>query len=102
MSVGLVECPLFVEHPHLLEWEQLVTLADRAMYRVKTSGRNGWMACRPRPGARLPDDLSTLQGNPRLLLDSGLLELFGGGNRQPPGEPPAPGRGDPPARQDRG
>ena len=102
VSVGLVECPLFVEHPHLLEWEQLVTLADRAMYRVKTSGRNGWMACRPRPGARLPDDLSALQGNPRLLLDSGLLELFGDGNRQPPGEPPAPGRGDPPARQDRG
>lgn len=85
VSAGLVECPLFAHHPHLLDWEQLVTLADRAMYRVKTSGRNGWMAYRPLPGALLPDDLSPFQGDPRRLLDSGLLELFGDGLRQPPG-----------------
>ena len=90
MSVGLVECPLFPAHPHLLDWEQLVTLADRAMYRVKTSGRDGWMACRPAPGARLPDDLSAFQGNPRQLLDSGLRELVGDGQRRAPGEPPSP------------
>ena len=87
VSAGLVECPLFAHHPHLLDWEQLVTLADRAMYRVKTSGRNGWMAYRPLPGAVLPDDLSPFQGDPRRLLDSGLLELFGDGLRQPPGGP---------------
>ena len=90
VSVGLVECPLFPAHPHLLDWEQLVTLADRAMYRVKTSGRDGWMACVPVPGARLPADLAAFQGNPRQLLDSGLLELVGDGQRRAPGEPPSP------------
>lgn len=77
VSIGLVECPLFASHPDLLDWEQLVTLADNAMYQVKTSGRNGWMAYRPLPNALLPEGVSSLQGNPRQLLDSGLLELFG-------------------------
>lgn len=91
VSAGLVECPLFAHHPHLLDWEQLVTLADRAMYQAKTSGRNGWMAYRPRPGATARDDLASFQGNPRKLLESGLLELFGHGLGQPPGD--TPGRG---------
>lgn len=77
VSAGLVECPLFAEHPHLLGWDQLVTLADRALYAAKAAGRNGWMAYRPRPDATLPDDLSSFQGNPKHLLDSGLLELIG-------------------------
>ena len=77
VSIGLVECPLFRDHPDLLGWEQLVTLADRAMYAVKNSGRNGWMAYRPRPDARLPEDPSAYRDNARQLLASGLLELFG-------------------------
>ncbi len=89
VSIGLVECPLFPEHPQLLGWEQLVTLADRAMYAVKNSGRNGWMGYRPRPQARLPEDPSTYRNNPRLLLDSGLLELFGAPGRSPGQASPA-------------
>ena len=77
VSIGLVECPLFRDHPDLLGWEQQVTLADRAMYAVKNSGRNGWMAYRPRPDARLPEDPSAYRDNARQLLASGLLELFG-------------------------
>ena len=84
VSIGLVECPLFPSHPQLLDWEQLVAVADRAMYRVKTSGRNGWMAYRPLPDEHLPQDLSAFRGEPRRLLDSGLLELFSDGHRQPP------------------
>ena len=85
VSIGLVECPLFPNHPELLGWEQLVTLADRAMYAVKHAGRNGWMAYRPLPQARLLEDPSPYRDNPRLLLDSGLLELFGvaGGTSTP-------------------
>ncbi len=76
-SVGLIECPLFPSHPRLLGWEQLVTLADRALYRAKTSGRNGWIAYQPVPGAQLPDDLSALAGDPWWLVENGLLEMFG-------------------------
>jgi hypothetical protein len=44
----------------------------------------------PVPGARLPADLSAFQGNPRQLLDSGLLELVGDRQRRAPGEPLSP------------
>lgn len=100
VSIGLVECPLFPAHPDLLGWEQLVTLADRAMYAVKHSGRNGWMAYRPLPHATLPEDVSAYRDNARQLLDSGLLTLFGatsgtpatatdGGLAPPPPDQPA-------------
>ncbi len=77
VSVGLVECPPFYTHPHLLAWEQIITLADRAMYRVKTSGRNGWLACCAKPGAALPNTLSSPIDNPQKLLDLGALEFCG-------------------------
>lgn len=100
VSIGLVECPLFRDHPDLLGWEQLVTLADRAMYAVKNSGRNGWMAYRPLPQARLPEDPSTYRDNPRQLLDSGLLELFGApcgalGHSPPAADATPPSSGSP-------
>lgn len=76
-SIGLIESPLFPSRPNLLSWEQLVTLADHAMYQVKISGRNGWMACRPTPGAILPAADTTLTGDPHMLIDKGLIELYG-------------------------
>lgn len=99
VSVGLVECPLFAEHPNLLGWEQLVTLADRAMYAVKHAGRNGWMAYRPLPQARLPEDPSAYRDNARQLLDCGLLELSGAACAMP-GQTASAARGvvPPPAR----
>lgn len=77
VSVGLVECPLFPQHPRLLGWDQLVTLADRALYAAKDAGRNGWMAYRPAPGTHLPADLSSASGDPGWLVENGLLERFG-------------------------
>lgn len=77
VSVGLVESPPFPDHPGLLSWEQQVTLADRALYQVKSSGRNGWMACRPAPGASLGDDVSAATGDPSWLLEAGILQLYG-------------------------
>ncbi len=95
VSVGLVECPLFPDRPDLLGWEQLVPLADRAMYAVKNSGRNGWMAYRPLANARLPEDVSAYRNNPRQLLASGMLELFGASGVVPAQAQPGAG-GEPP------
>nr|WP_272494232.1 ligand-binding sensor domain-containing diguanylate cyclase [Stenotrophomonas mori] len=77
VSVGLIECPLFPGHPQLLGWEQLVTLADRALYRAKTAGRDTWVAYQPAAGACLPETLQSLDGDPWWLVEDGLLELFG-------------------------
>ncbi|MBB6066386.1 diguanylate cyclase (GGDEF)-like protein [Pseudoxanthomonas broegbernensis] len=76
-SIGLIECPLFPESPRLLGWEQLVTLADRALYRAKASGRNTWFAYRPIPGARPPSGMLAFEGDPWWLVDAGLLEMYG-------------------------
>nr|WP_275672449.1 ligand-binding sensor domain-containing diguanylate cyclase [Thermomonas alba] len=78
VSIGLIECPLFPHHPQLLTWEQLVTLADRALYAAKAAGRNAWMAYRPAAGAQLPPDLTMAAGDPGWLIESGLLERIGG------------------------
>jgi len=77
VSVGLVEHPLFPDTPELLGWEQMVTLADRALYRAKSSGRNTWTAYRPHPGARLPEGTRHVAGDPSWLVEQGLLEAFG-------------------------
>ncbi|MDB6162608.1 MAG: hypothetical protein JWL98_40 [Xanthomonadaceae bacterium] len=46
-SVGLCEYPLFRDAQQGLGWEQMVELADAALYWVKQHGRNGWAAFRP-------------------------------------------------------
>lgn len=76
-SVGLVEHPLFPEAPHLLGWEQMVTLADRALYRAKSAGRDTWAAFRPRAGAQPPSSAPSFEGDPSWLVDAGLVEPFG-------------------------
>src|SRR5690606_10641745 len=95
VSIGLAEYPLFPEAPELLGWEQMVTLADRALYRAKSGGRDTWAACRPRPGAHLPPGLERLEGDPSWMLEQGLVEIWGPAverNRDAPASP-----GDAPA-----
>lgn len=77
-SVGLIEWPLFPGQPQLLHWEQLITLADRALYRAKTNGRNGWVAYRPAPGNPPPAIPGTNEGDPWWLVEQGHLEMFHG------------------------
>lgn len=83
VSVGLVECPLFPEHPQLLRWDQLVTLADRALYAAKAAGRHRWMAFRPTPGVQLSGHLDHAEGDPGWLVEQGLVTLYGAPCGQP-------------------
>ena len=46
-SVGIVEYPFLKDEPDALGWEALVSLADQALYKVKSSGRDGWAILRP-------------------------------------------------------
>lgn len=73
-SVGLVECPPFPQRPDLLGWEQLVALADRALYWIKENGRNGWACYRARPEAEPPDIVGE-EATPAALINAGLLVL---------------------------
>ena len=43
-SIGFAEYPFLVAAPTLVPWEHVVTIADRALYLAKSSGRNAWVA----------------------------------------------------------
>jgi diguanylate cyclase (GGDEF)-like protein len=76
-SLGLIGYPPFPQAPDLLGWEQLVSLADRALYQVKADGRNGW-AHYSVGAAPLPDlDEDTLRRDPAELVRAGCLHLHG-------------------------
>jgi len=48
-SIGVVEHPFAGGDPDVVSWETLVSLADQALYAVKSSGRDGWAILRPGP-----------------------------------------------------
>ncbi len=75
-SVGLVECPLFRDARGSMGWEQVVELADRALYLVKEHGRNGWAAFRPRAGTDLPGLAQALAEDPARQVALGKVQLL--------------------------
>lgn len=87
-SVGLVECPLFRDARGNLGWEQVVELADRALYYVKNHGRNGWAAFRPRSGSDLPGLMQALADDPARQVALGRVQLLASATlTAPPGAP---------------
>lgn len=75
-SVGFIECPLFRDARGGLGWEQMIELADRALYFVKANGRNGWAAYRAREDTDLGQLQQALRGDPSRLLEAGKLDLL--------------------------
>jgi diguanylate cyclase (GGDEF)-like protein len=75
ISIGFVFFPLGNELP-LLPWETAVHLADRALYAVKRSGRNGWLCLQEGPGFR-PGPLEASQGRPDIpvLLEASIFTI---------------------------
>ena len=53
-------------HLPLAGWEQLVELADAALYWVKENGRNGWSALGPAPDGDLARWLKNCTRAPKL------------------------------------
>ncbi|MFC6839410.1 ligand-binding sensor domain-containing diguanylate cyclase [Xanthomonas theicola] len=60
-SIGLAEFPFVHDPDSRLGWERLLVLADRALYRAKAKGRNGWAAYRPVLGTQAEQVLAALQ-----------------------------------------
>ncbi len=75
-SIGFAHLPFVPARPKLFGWEQVVNVADRALYLAKQQGRDGWAGLASHPSiARLPDDelLSAVTDSTETLLAEGQL-----------------------------
>lgn len=74
-SIGFAEYPAFRESPSALDWEELVELADQALYYAKEHGRNGWCIFRPTEAIRPGMLRSELEKGMTQLLESGHIKI---------------------------
>ena len=81
-SVGFAFYPLVESPPDHVEWEQVIDVADHALYAAKHGGRNAWVGLFPRDGLdagqvpRMPAPLvETMIEDGRLLVVSSLADV---------------------------
>lgn len=73
-SVGFAIYPFYQQEPQLLGWEQVVNVADHALYAAKNAGRNCWVGFNSRVGDAAA--VNPLQGdNLQKLIASGALQV---------------------------
>ena len=74
-SLGFSEYPASIQHPGELGWEEIVELADQALYYVKENGRNGWCIVRPDDNIRPTTLRKKMKGGVQGLLASGYISM---------------------------
>lgn len=73
-SIGFAIYPFYQQHPDALGWEQVVNIADRALYAAKKAGRDCWVGINSELSSSLHEN--PLQDDKLIrLLDSGELHL---------------------------
>lgn len=95
-SVGLAEYPLFQDAQARLGWEDMIELADKALYWVKRHGRNGWAAFRPTERTVLATLIARLRAGAEPMLLGGELQLLGSAGVVPVSHDPGPAPRPPP------
>jgi GGDEF domain-containing protein len=78
-SIGFACYPFVRSEPDLLGWEQVITLADHALYQAKER-RNGWVGFAGAQGLSSGEDLLlALRNRPDDLVERGVLDRRSGG-----------------------
>ena len=67
-SIGFATCPM-QRADGFLPWNEVLNLADQALYQVKHQGRNGWMGVTSQTGSLLPSESASLDA----LIDSNAV-----------------------------
>lgn len=72
--VGFAALPFYPEDPDALDWEEVVSIADEALYTAKRSGRNAWVGFSPQQAA-LPKALELRDASQETLKAEASLPL---------------------------
>ena len=75
-TIGFACYPFVRTHPDRIDWEQILTLADGALFEAKNTKRNSWLGYLSTPkSVDVPDLYSALRDHPDELVKSGCLEI---------------------------
>ena len=74
-SVGFAALPFIAGQPERLDWQQIVSLADQALYIAKRAGRNTWVGLSASAECGTLADLSELLSAPQFCVKRGWLRL---------------------------
>jgi len=75
-SIGFAQWPLSPQWPALGDWEQSVSLADRALYAAKDAGKNAWVGVAAGPAVDRACLQQLLAGVPPQLLHAGCVDVL--------------------------
>lgn len=80
-SIGFSCFPLLASMPEAVDWEQVVNIADKALYAAKNSGRNAWVGITAKNdikdehlGEQIIEDIQLPIAKDKLSIQSNLLE----------------------------
>jgi diguanylate cyclase (GGDEF)-like protein len=82
-SIGFAFYPFDPSRPSFFSWEQVVGIADRALYVAKESGRNAWAGILSTSRSRVSDLFKRLNEDLGTLVDEGAVEIRDSGQRRP-------------------
>jgi diguanylate cyclase (GGDEF)-like protein len=83
-SIGFAFYPFDPARPKFFSWEQVIGVADRALYVAKESGRNIWAGILSTPRSRPAADLfKRINDDLEGLVTEGVVELRDSGHRRP-------------------
>lgn len=80
-SIGIASYPFSDLRPDQLDWEQVVQIADVAVYQAKSAGRNAWVRIEMGENTDIPDAaefLDALRAAPDRLEREGRIRVFSG------------------------
>jgi diguanylate cyclase (GGDEF)-like protein len=82
-SIGFAFYPFDPVRPTFFSWEQVIGVADRALYVAKESGRNIWAGILSTSRSRPADLLKRINEDLETLVTEGVVELRDSGHRRP-------------------